>query len=75
MSSESTPVLSGTVPAFEVFMTAWETQVTKMPRLASYIKEGLELAKKYYRRLDDTKAYVVSMCKSITICCMVSYMT
>lgn len=33
-----------------------------MPHLQKYIQPGLDSAYEYYSRMDDTKAYVVSMC-------------
>jgi hypothetical protein len=62
MSRESMPILSGVIPSFEGFMTKWE-MLAEHPRLKALIKPGLDLAYKYYSRMDNTKAYVVSMCK------------
>jgi hypothetical protein len=63
MSSESTPILSGAIPAFEMFMTKWELVMEKNDKLKKYIKPGLECAYKYYGRMDRTNAYIISMCK------------
>ena len=63
MSSETNPVLSGTIPAFEMFMTAWETYADKNAFSAGWIRAGMALARKYYKRMDNTKAYVISMCE------------
>jgi hypothetical protein len=62
MSGESVPILSGVVPSFEKFMTRWET-LARHDRLKALVRPGLDLAYKYYKRMDDTKAYVVSMCR------------
>jgi hypothetical protein len=63
MSAESQPILSGTIPAFEMFMTKWEKLANEHPRLKPIIQVGLEWTYKYYDRMDQTKAYVVAMCK------------
>jgi len=34
MSAEQTPILSGAIPSFEMFMTAWEQLGEKHPWLA-----------------------------------------
>jgi len=61
MSAERTPVLSGAIPCFEMFMTAWEQLGAKNPNLEPYINKGLGRAVKYYGKMDQTRAYVVSM--------------
>ena len=63
MSAESMPVLSGAVPSFEIFMTQWERLRAEFPALKFWVDIGLEWAKKYYVRMDDTDAYVVAMCE------------
>lgn len=66
MSKEKTPVLAGTIPSFERFMMSWE-KLAKKPEnqhLASAINTGLKFAYKYYRKMDDTSAYMVTMCES-----------
>ena len=63
MSAEQTPVLSGTIPAFEMFMSAWETLGEKHLQLAQWTKVGLEWAVKYYGRMDATCAYIITMCE------------
>lgn len=62
MSKESTPILSGAIPTFETFMSQWEI-LSKQTRLEKIIKPGLEWAKKYYARMDLTRAYIIAMCK------------
>jgi hypothetical protein len=56
------PVLTSTIILFEQFMTAWE-QVRKYKQLKPWIDVGINWATKYYKRMDDTKAYVIAMCK------------
>jgi len=62
MSSERTPILSGAIPAFEMFMTKWE-KIANIEHLKPLVEPGLEWATRYYRRMDDTRAYVISMCE------------
>jgi hypothetical protein len=61
MSSESTPILAGAIPSFEMFMTKWEMLAEKFPRLEKWISIGLTWATKYYGRMDRTNAYIISM--------------
>lgn len=65
MAGESMPILSGAVPAFEMFMTKWEKISEDHVRLKPFIQPGLEWAYKYYGRMDRTRAYVISMRKQI----------
>ena len=61
MSSESMPVLSSAITLFELFMSEWESLHEKFPRLTPWINVGLTWAKKYYKIMDDTDAYIVTM--------------
>jgi hypothetical protein len=67
MSAENTPILSGAIPAFELFKSSWETMVAdrelRAENVAHFIKPGLDIAAKYYNRFGDTDAYIISMCK------------
>lgn len=56
-------MLSGAIPAFEIFMTKWEKLAEGRSNLSPMVKEGLVSAYKYYDRMDQTRAYVVAMCK------------
>jgi hypothetical protein len=64
MSSESTPVLSRAISSFEIFMTDWEKLGKYHENLRPWTEIGLRWAKKYYARMDDTDAYIITMCKS-----------
>jgi hypothetical protein len=64
MLSESTPTLSGAIPAFELFMTSWERLGEMHPRLKKWTDVGLPWAMKYYGRMDLTRAYIIAMCES-----------
>jgi hypothetical protein len=63
MSNESTPVLCGAIPAFEAFMTMWETIAERHPRLKKWVDIGLQWATTYYARMDRTNAYIMTMCE------------
>ena len=69
MSGESTPILCGTIPAFEVFMTTWEKAANTHPNLKKYIKPGLDWAIMYYDRMDLTGAYIITMHKFLWSSC------
>jgi hypothetical protein len=75
MSRESTPILVGSLPAFEMFMTAWEALGEKNPHLQPFINIGLEWAKKYYNQMDNTKAYIIAMGEFHTISVRHAYLT
>jgi hypothetical protein len=63
MFFESTPILSGAIPAFKLFMTQWEIIMENHDDLKKYIKPGLDCTYKYYGRMDHTKAYIIAMRK------------
>ena len=63
MSYESTPVLLRAISDFEMFMTEWEKLGAQHEILKFWMEIGLDWAKKYYIRMDETDAYVVTMCK------------
>jgi hypothetical protein len=65
MSGESMPILSSAVALFELFMSEWEDRRDERPELAPWITIGLKWATKYYRLMDDTDAYVVTMSESL----------
>jgi len=65
MSGEGLPILAGTIPAFESFMTTWEKLARDHPHLDGFVKRGLDWAYKYYGWMDRTRAYIIAMCKYI----------
>jgi hypothetical protein len=67
MSAESMPVLSSTVGIFEIFMAEWEDLEVKYSKLRPWIQVGLAWAKKYYKFMDDTDAYIITMGESFAI--------
>jgi hypothetical protein len=73
MSSESTPVLSRAISSFEMFMTEWENYGKQHKTLRLWTEIGLRWATKYYIRMDDTDAYVVTMCQSSNRCLLLRW--
>jgi hypothetical protein len=67
MSKETTPILSGSIPAFEMFMLSWEQLAEKIPCLKPFINEGLKWALKYYEWMNRTDAYVVAMIINLAV--------
>jgi hypothetical protein len=63
MSFEKTPILSSAIISFETFMTHLENIGNENDILKPWVDVGLEWATKYYRRMDDTDAYIITMCK------------
>ncbi|KAF8206641.1 hypothetical protein K438DRAFT_1962975 [Mycena galopus ATCC 62051] len=65
MSSENTPILAATIPAFELFSSAWEAMKANgdlaEEHVASIITSGLDLARKYYKKLEASNAYIITM--------------
>lgn len=45
-------------------MTEWEELGKENKVLRPWTEIGLECAKKYYARMDDTDVYIVTMCMS-----------
>ena len=64
MAGEKLPSLCGMIPAIEMFMSGWEELSQDQPRLERFIQPGLKFAVKYYRAIDKTSSYAISMCKS-----------
>lgn len=48
-----------------MFMTEWERMGKAYSVLRPWTDTGLQWATKYYIRMDDTDAYVVTMCQSL----------
>jgi hypothetical protein len=63
MSSDTNLVLTGSIPAFEIFMTSWEQLAERHPQLKGWINVSLGWANQYYSRMDLTNAYVIAMGK------------
>lgn len=78
MSAHATPVLSGAISSFELFMSKWEKLGENFNNLKPLTDIGLKWAKKYYNRMDDTWAYIIAMCKSFFfsyLCIFLTYST
>lgn len=71
MANETVPTLSSAIPSLELFMTKWESLAEKHTNLRPFIEAGLIKAREYYKRMDDTRAYVLALGQSISIvlCC------
>jgi hypothetical protein len=65
MSSESMPVLCGAIASFELLMTKWEQLGEEHPELKYWTQISLHWAQKYYKQMDDTDAYVITMSRSL----------
>jgi len=65
MPKEHTPVLSGAIPSLKMFMMVQEQPGEKHPHLARWTDIGIEWATKYYKRMDESPAYVITMCELI----------
>ena len=63
MSSKSTPVLCGSIPLFELFMSKWKKLAKENKHLVEFIQPGLDMVYKYYDRMDYTSTYIIMMCK------------
>ncbi|EPS92714.1 hypothetical protein FOMPIDRAFT_1099361, partial [Fomitopsis schrenkii] len=63
LSGSSTPCMADVIPLFELFMEDWENQARVKPQYRAAIKAGLKVAVKHYKRMDDTNAYAIAMCK------------
>jgi len=61
ISKEALPRLGSAVPYFELFISAWKVLGTTNPHLQPWTNVGLEKATQYYKRMDDTRAYVIAM--------------
>jgi hypothetical protein len=57
------PTLSHAIISFERFMTDLENLGDEYEELKPWTDIALRWATKYYIRMDDTDAYVVTMCK------------
>jgi hypothetical protein len=68
MSSENTPILAGSIPAFELFIASWKSMLAdrnlQAENIDKFIQPGLTIADKYYDKMGDTDAYIIAMCES-----------
>jgi len=64
LANERTPTLGNVIPHWECFMTALEEYGMHLPHLKPILDEDLAWATIYYSRMDNTKAYIIAMCKS-----------
>ena len=67
MSGEKTLILSSVIPAFKMFTYSWEQLAVKHPRLSPWIDIGMAKATEYYKRMDRTSAYIMTMCECLNL--------
>jgi hypothetical protein len=72
MCGESTSILSGSIAAFEMFMSLWERLSERHLKLSQWIDIGMDKATEYYRWMDCTSAYIMLMCKCL-LCEILKY--
>ncbi|KIK20175.1 hypothetical protein PISMIDRAFT_73321, partial [Pisolithus microcarpus 441] len=65
MSSESRPVLSKAVPAFETVILRWQALVKHTPHCGAIINARLDRAEQYYQQMGHMTAYCIAMCTCI----------
>ncbi|KAG1732051.1 hypothetical protein EDB19DRAFT_1593727, partial [Suillus lakei] len=61
MSGETTPTLSGAVPALETLIERWEDIAKHVAHCAPIVNIGLACAQKYRQKMSETNAYAVAM--------------
>ena len=57
------PMLFSVISAFKNFITKWEKVVEGKLNLLPMVQKGLMLAYKYYNHMNQTRAYIVTICK------------
>ena len=67
ISSEPLPRLGSTVQCFELLRSAWNILGTRNPRVKPWTDIGLQWADTYYKRMDNTRTYAITMCKSFLV--------
>lgn len=73
MAKETTPTLCNAIRFMESWMTVWEDHQNLLAGedhcAHDWVEEGLLWAKKYYRKMDDSKAFAISLCTCSHIFC------
>ena len=67
MSGESTPILSGAILAFKMFMTQWEHICNNQDNTKEWVEVGVSWAMTYYNCMDLTQAYIIAMCELVSV--------
>jgi hypothetical protein len=65
LSSDTTPTLCDTIPAFEAMKSVWNKQKMEMPNVVSIIDCGLKKLGEYQERIGLVPVYVGAM----STCC------
>jgi hypothetical protein len=67
MSAENTPILAGSIPAFELFISSWKSMLAdtdlQNENIAKFIQPGLDITTNYYNKMGDTDTYIIAICK------------
>ncbi|KAJ6528117.1 hypothetical protein B0H19DRAFT_1274919 [Mycena capillaripes] len=65
MSAKNTPILAGSIPAFKLFMAAWNAMLAdadlQEENISTFIDLGLAVTNTYYNKMGDTDAYIIAM--------------
>jgi hypothetical protein len=61
LSSDTTPILCDTIPAFEAMKSVWNKQKAEMPNVAHIIDAGLKKLEEYRERANLVPTYVGAM--------------
>jgi len=64
VSVHMTPVLSGAILSFKLFMSQWEKLDEEHLNLKAWTDIGSKWTTKYYKKMDGTDTYIISMCES-----------
>jgi hypothetical protein len=68
MTGETTPILSGTIPAFQSLQDRWQDHARKHPDVSKYVVEGMTWLNKYHEKAGRTRAYVIAMGEWYSLC-------
>jgi hypothetical protein len=72
VSAENTPILTSSIPAFKLFMAAWNAMLAdadlKEENISKFIDPGLTVANTDYNKMGDTDAYIITMCELVPQC-------
>lgn len=65
MCGERSPLLGGTIPAYETFVHQWKhlSSSPACPQVGAFILEGLPTATKYHSLMRHNKTYTYAMCE------------
>ncbi|KAF9504464.1 hypothetical protein BS47DRAFT_1401372 [Hydnum rufescens UP504] len=61
MVGETTPILSGTLPAFQSLQDQWQEHMISNLDMSPYVLKGMAWLNKYHEKVGKTHAYVIAM--------------